>query len=91
MPTVRNVDSEYHESRTKHGVMQVDQYPESRANSESDIDALARETDAPIEIVREMYSSERAKLERSARIKTYIPLLILKHVKALLRAQSLTS
>jgi hypothetical protein len=39
----------------------------------------------PRELVRAVYSSERAKLERTARIKTYIPVLVHRHVKALLR------
>jgi Protein of unknown function (DUF3562) len=37
--------------------------------------------------VAKIYTSERAKLERTARIKTYVPVLIHRHVKALLREQ----
>jgi hypothetical protein len=41
----------------------------------------------PVELVQEIYASERAKLEQTARIKTYVPVLIHRHVKALLREQ----
>jgi hypothetical protein len=41
----------------------------------------------PLELVAKIYTSERAKLERTARIKTYVPVLIHRHVKALLREQ----
>jgi hypothetical protein len=46
---------------------------------------LACETQTSRELVRIVYGSERAKLERTARIKTYIPVLVHRHVKALLR------
>jgi len=54
-------------------------------NADSEIELLARETDMPRELVETLYSRERAKLERTARIKTYIPVLIHRHVKALLQ------
>ena len=57
------------------------------ANADTEIELLARETQMPRELVAKIYSSERAKLERSARIKTYVPVLIHRHVKALLREQ----
>ena len=57
------------------------------ANADTEIELLARETDMPRELVAKLYSSERAKLERTARIKTYVPVLIHRHVKALLREQ----
>jgi Protein of unknown function (DUF3562) len=53
----------------------------------AEIESLARETDMPVELVRAIYTSERVKLERTARIKTYLPVLIHRHVKALLREQ----
>jgi hypothetical protein len=56
-------------------------------NADTEIELLARETDMPRELVAILYSSERAKLERTARIKTYVPVLIHRHVKALLREQ----
>jgi hypothetical protein len=55
------------------------------ADAEAEIELLACETHASRELVRIVYSSERAKLERTARIKTYIPVLVHRHVKALLR------
>jgi hypothetical protein len=54
-------------------------------NADSEIELLARETDMPRELVETLYARERAKLERTARIKTYIPVLIHRHVKALLQ------
>jgi hypothetical protein len=54
------------------------------ANADTEIELLAQETAMPLELVAEIYTSERAKLERTARIKTYVPVLIHRHVKALL-------
>ena len=51
---------------------------------EEEIELLARETRMPRELVARLYTSERAKLERTSRIKTYVPVLIHRHVKALL-------
>jgi hypothetical protein len=56
-------------------------------NADTEIELLARETHMPREFVETLYASERAKLERAARIKTYIPVLIHRHVKALLQEQ----
>jgi len=55
------------------------------ADADAEIEILARETDMPLEFVEEIYTNERAKLERTARIKTYVPVLIHRYVKALLR------
>jgi hypothetical protein len=57
------------------------------ADVNPDIELLARETRMPRELVAKLYTSERAKLEKTARIKTYIPVLIHRHVKAMLREQ----
>jgi Protein of unknown function (DUF3562) len=57
------------------------------ADTNLDIELLARETGMPRELVAKLYTSECAKLERTARIKTYVPVLIHRHVKALLREQ----
>jgi Protein of unknown function (DUF3562) len=51
----------------------------------SEIELLARETDSPVTLVEKIYTAERAKLEKSARIKTYVPVLTHRHVKQLLR------
>jgi hypothetical protein len=60
-------------------------------NANAEIESLARETDMPVELVEQIYTSERAKLERTARIKTYVPLLIHRQVKALLRERRASS
>jgi len=52
---------------------------------EAEIEMLAREADMPFELVHEIYVSEREKLERTARIKTFVPVLTHRHVKARLR------
>jgi hypothetical protein len=54
-------------------------------NADSEIEFLARETQMPRALVETLYASERARLERTARIKTYIPLLIDRRVRALLQ------
>jgi Protein of unknown function (DUF3562) len=57
------------------------------ANLESEIELLARETGTPVEIVHAIYNVEHAKLEQTARIKTYVPVLIHRHVKELLQTR----
>jgi hypothetical protein len=64
-----------------------DQSVNRPANADAEIENLARETDMPVELVQEIYRSERARLERTARIKTFVPVLIHRHVKDLLREQ----
>ena len=60
-------------------------------SAESEMESLARETDVPVEIVNEIYRRERAKIERTARIKTYVPVLTHRHVKELLRERRISS
>jgi hypothetical protein len=60
---------------------------EAPSSLDAEIEALAQESSAPRELVARLYSSERAKLEEAARIKTYVPVLTRRHVKALLRQQ----
>jgi hypothetical protein len=60
-------------------------------DADAEIESLARETDMPVELVQKIYTSERAKLERTARIKTFVPVLVHRHVKALLREQRASS
>jgi len=57
-------------------------------NADAEIELLAREMRMPRELVETLYASERTRLERTARIKTYIPVLIHRHVKALLQEQN---
>ena len=54
---------------------------------DTEIELLARETHMPRDLVAKLYTSERAKLELTARIKTFVPVLIHRHVKDLLREQ----
>jgi hypothetical protein len=68
-----------------------DQSVNRPTQADSAIESLARETDMPIELVQEIYTNEHAKLERTARIKTYVPVLVHRHVKALLREQRASS
>jgi Protein of unknown function (DUF3562) len=51
---------------------------------ESEIELLARETGTPVDTVQEIYRVERDRLERSARIKTFVSVLAHQRVKALL-------
>ncbi len=49
------------------------------------IEALARENDVSVEAVESLYRIEVGKLERVARIKTYVPVLAGRQVRNLLR------
>jgi hypothetical protein len=72
----------------KSGTSAISHQAVNRATSaDAEIESLARETDTPVELVQQIYTSERAKLERTARIKTYVPVLIRRQVKAILREQ----
>jgi hypothetical protein len=64
------------------------QSPNPPANAIAEIEQLSRETHTPRALVESLYTTELAKLERNARIKTYIPVLIHRNVKALLREQA---
>jgi hypothetical protein len=61
--------------------------PPSTDAREPEFEMLARETDTPLDMVREIYRVERDKLERSARIKAYVPVLAHRRVKALLQVE----
>ncbi len=52
-----------------------------------DIESLARETDTPVATVQEIYKAEHAKLDREARIKIFVPVLIHRRVKELLQSR----
>jgi hypothetical protein len=54
---------------------------------DSDIETLARETETPVATVQEIYRTEHAKLDRVARIKTFVPVLIHRRVKDLLQSR----
>lgn len=59
----------------------------SPADRESDIETLAHEANLPVAAVHEIYDVEHAKLDRVAKIKTYVPVLTRRRVKDLLRSQ----
>ena len=49
--------------------------PDVPPREEPDVELLARETDTPGQAVRELYRIERERLENSAVLKTFIPVL----------------
>ena len=51
------------------------------------IEALARETNMPIAIVKEVYVTQHTQLEKNARVKTYLPILTSSRVKHILNAR----
>ena len=55
--------------------------PDETISQESEIELLARQADMPVEIVHRIYDLEREKLEKAARIKTYVPVLVHRRVK----------
>jgi uncharacterized protein DUF3562 len=57
------------------------------AAQEFDIETLARETDMPVATVHELYTIEHAKLDREAKIKTFVPVLLRRRVKELLQSR----
>jgi Protein of unknown function (DUF3562) len=56
-----------------------------KTDAVAEIESLAREADLPVALVQQIYVHERTKLEQTARIKIYLPVLIHRHVKELLR------
>lgn len=58
--------------------------PDFPSMGDSDVELLARETDTPVDTVRELYRVEREKLEHSARVKTFVPVLARRRVKEML-------
>jgi Protein of unknown function (DUF3562) len=55
----------------------------------AEIELLAREAAVPRELFAKLYRIERAKLERGAKVTTYVSVLTHRRVKALLREQRL--
>ena len=53
------------------------------------IEALARETDMPVAVVKEIYVTQHHQLEREARVKTYLPVLTSSRVKHILNQRKL--
>jgi hypothetical protein len=61
------------------------------SSQQHEIESLAREMDMPIDLVQQIYTIEHAKFDRAARIKTFVPVLLYRHVKALLEIQRAAS
>jgi Protein of unknown function (DUF3562) len=68
----------------------TDQIPQTRETDDEQlaIELLAQETDTPVDTVHALYAIEQAKLEKAARITTYIPVLVQRRVKSILRARA---
>jgi hypothetical protein len=61
----------------------------SAGNQSATIEALARETDMPVAIVKEIYVTQHRQLEQEARVKTYLPVLTSSRVKHILNERKL--
>jgi hypothetical protein len=61
--------------------------PQSVASRQTEIELLARQSGVPVDTVQEIYRAELDKLERSARIKTFVSVLAHRRVKALLQLE----
>jgi Protein of unknown function (DUF3562) len=59
-----------------------------RAQANADdaaVDAIARETAAPADIVKTLYEEETARLDAQARLKQFVPVIAINRVKQRLR------
>jgi uncharacterized protein DUF3562 len=54
------------------------------SQSHSLVRELARQSDRPLEEVREIYETQFRLLERQARIKTFLPIIAARHVRDIL-------
>jgi len=61
--------------------------PPWASTPDAEIELLARRTGTPVDAVQEIYRIERDKLERSARIKTFVSVLAHRRVKAVLQVE----
>lgn len=59
----------------------------STSEPDTEIELLARKTGTPVDAVQEIYRIEREKLERSARIKTFVSVLAHRRVRAFLQVE----
>lgn len=64
---------------------------QSVGHQNATIEALARETDMPVSIVKEIYVTQHSQLEKDARVKTYLPVLTRLRVKHILNERKLQS
>jgi hypothetical protein len=61
--------------------------PGDPAKQRQDIEALAKESDAPVEHVRELYEMEHARLTSQARVKTFVAVIATRLVRNVLHAE----
>jgi hypothetical protein len=61
------------------------------AKQQQDIEALARQSDAPIEHVRQLYEIEHARLNSQARVKTFVSVIATRLVRNTLHAERTSS
>ena len=57
------------------------------AKQQQTIEALAKETDASVEHVRELYEIEHARLASQARVKTFVSVIATRLVRNVLHAE----
>jgi Protein of unknown function (DUF3562) len=74
-----------YDSLMKHGTLPTGEQFGGLSHVDTEIESLARETRMPRDLVARLYTNARAQLERTARVKTYVPVLIHRQVKALLK------
>jgi hypothetical protein len=51
------------------------------------IETLAKESDAPVEHVRELFETEHSRLESEARVKTFVSVIAIRLVRNVLHAE----
>ena len=61
----------------------------STGRQNATIEALAKETDMPVAIVKEIYVTQHTQLEKDARVKTYLPVLTSSRVRHILHERKL--
>ena len=62
-------------------------HPGDPAKQQQAIEALARESDASVEHVRELYEMEHARLNSQARVKTFVAVIATRLVRNVLHAE----
>ncbi len=64
---------------------QANDDPKATAGRRMAVDSLAREFEMPVELVERTYRDQASRIEAQARIKTFVPVVILNRVRAELR------
>jgi Protein of unknown function (DUF3562) len=79
-------------SARKAGLVQMSHaisFERTQANADdATVDAIARETAAPADIVKALYEEETATLNAQARLKQFVPVIAINRVKQRLRRLS---